>query len=48
MRVHAFVHVSVCIFIVHAGPEAVVLDWYMAPKQIQDSGKGVRGTPGSV
>ena len=25
---HAFVHVSACIFIVRAGPEAVVLDWY--------------------
>ena len=24
----AFVHVSACIFIVHAGPEAAVLDWY--------------------
>ena len=26
--VHAFVHVSACIFIVHSGPEAAVLDWY--------------------
>ena len=26
--VHAFVHVSACIFIVHAGLEAAVLDWY--------------------
>ena len=26
--VDAFVHVAVCIFIVHAGPEAAVLDWY--------------------
>ena len=25
---HAFVHVSACIFIVQAGPEAVVLDWH--------------------
>ena len=26
--VYAFVHVSACIFIVHAGSEAAVLDWY--------------------
>ena len=26
--VDAFVHVSACIFIVHAGPEAAGLDWY--------------------
>ena len=45
MCVDAFVHVSACIFIVHAGPEVAV---GMAQKQIQDIGKGVRGTPGSV
>ena len=28
MCVDAFVHVSACIFIVHAGPEAAVLDCY--------------------
>ena len=32
--VHAFVHVSACIFIVHAGLEAAVLDWYTVQKQI--------------
>ena len=26
--VYAFVHVSACIFIVYAGSEAAVLDWY--------------------
>ena len=28
MCVDSFVHVSAYIFIVHAGPEAVVLEWY--------------------
>ena len=48
--VRALVHVSACIFIVHAWPEASVLDcsWYGPEKQIQDIGKGGIGTPGSV
>ena len=34
-------HVSACIFVVHAGPEVAVLDWYItAQKQIQDMARG--------
>ena len=43
--VDVFVHVSACIFIVHAGLEAAVSDWY-GPEA--DIGKGVKGTPGSI
>ena len=47
MCVHAFVYVSA--FLVHAGPEAAVLDWYgpEVDPGCWQGGKGGR-TPGSV
>ena len=49
MCVDAFVHVSACIFIVHAGSEVAVLDWY-GPEADPGYWQGgiIRGTPGSV
>ena len=39
--------VCACIFIVHAGPEAAVLDWY-GPEADPEYWQVVKGTPGSV
>ena len=44
MYVHAFVHVSACIFIVHAGPEVAGT----AQKQIQDREGGKWGRTPAV
>ena len=48
--VRALVHVSACIFIVHAWPEAAVLDcsWYGPETSRIIIGKGGIGTSGSV
>ena len=47
--VHALVHVSAYIFIVHAGPEAAVLDcsWY-GPDADPGYWQGGNGAPGRV